>query len=78
MPSLDGRGPRWGGGPGAGWGQGSCGSGYGWRFGRGFGRGFGYRRLSRAQELDLLKDEEKVLEEELALVREEIKELADK
>ena len=80
MPNLDGRGPRWGGGPGAGLGMGPCGGygGYGWRFGGGYGRGFGFRRLTRSQELELLKDEEKALEEELASIREEIKELANK
>lgn len=43
MPGQDGRGPMWGGGPGAGWGMGPCGAGYGGR--RGFGRG----RLGRGR-----------------------------
>ena len=48
MPGYDGRGPWFGGGPGAGWGMGLCGAGYrGWRGSRrgaGFGRGFGFGR----------------------------------
>jgi len=70
MPNLDRRGPRWGVGPGTGRGRGPCGA--------GFSRSFGFRRPSREQELEWLKEDEKSLQEELALIREEIKELANK
>ena len=62
MPRFDGTGP-WGTGPGTGWGRGPCGGG---------GYGCGFRRfISPKNELAALEDEEKILEEELAAIREE-------
>jgi len=93
MPGYDGQGPVWGGGPGAGWGQGPCGAGYrrgygrgfgrGFGPGRGYGRGFGFRRFfsadpyyeeaprnwTKKDELNALKEEEKMLKEELAEIQ---------
>ncbi len=77
MPGFDGRGPVWGGGPGSGQGFGPCGSGQrmlGMRWGRGFrglGLRFGWRRFSKDDYKRYLEEEEKMLEEELALIREE-------
>jgi len=68
MPRRDRTGP-YGYGPGTGWGLGPCGAGTrrGWA-----GGGYGFRRfISPKNELAALTDEEKLLEEELAAVREE-------
>jgi len=67
MPGYDGRGPVWGGGPGAGWGYGSCGVGRGWGrgFGRGFGRWFGAQRWTEQDELKALEEEEVLIKQEL-------------
>lgn len=73
MPRLNGTGPWWGGGPGAGWGMGSCGAGTrrGYcRYYGGYGLEFG-RFFSPKNELAALEDEEKILEEELATIKEE-------
>ena len=76
MPGFDGTGPQ-GMGPRTGRGMGPCGGGYGYGggFGRGFGRrggGFGWRRFaSPKNELQDLEAEEKILEEELAAIREQ-------
>ena len=77
MPGFDGRGPMWGGGPGAGWGRGPCGAGMGWRRGRGWGRGWfgrfwGQPQVTPKEERGILEDEAKNLEAELKEVREEI------
>lgn len=71
MPNFDGRGPRWSGGPGAGWGLGPCG------FGRGLGFGWGFRRRSwtKKDELAALKEEETMLAQELKAVQEDQKAL---
>ena len=65
MPKLNGTGP-FGAGPRTGRGFGPCGMGYG----RGFG--FGTRQFfSPKNELAALEEEERMLEEELAIIREE-------
>lgn len=71
MPKFDGTGPN-GQGPNAGRGFGGCGGG----LARGFvgccGRGMGNRRyISAKNELAALEEDEKILEDRLALVREE-------
>ena len=71
MPKLDGTGPS---GQGAGTGRrmGYCGAGSGMGRGCCGGYGFGRRRfISPKNELAALVDEEKMLEEELAAVKEE-------
>lgn len=82
MPSLDGTGPVWDGGPGVGWGLGPCGAGLGWRrgFGWRFGRGrafFGMRRapMSSQEETAVLKEEAEILNAELQAVKKRIAEL---
>ena len=68
MPRQDGTGPM-GQGMGTGRGMGSCGGGA--RCGWGC-RGFGFRRFfSPKNEMAALEDEEKMLEQELATIREE-------
>ena len=65
MPRLNGTGPM-GQGSLTGRGLGPCGS------GRACGRGFGFRRyISPKNELSALENEEKILEQELAEIREE-------
>lgn len=75
MSKLNGTGPM-GGGPGTGWRVGLCGAGVKWRkrcWSKEFGR-FGFRRFfSKKNELTALENEEKILEEELAAIREEKK-----
>ncbi|MFW5853239.1 MAG: DUF5320 domain-containing protein [Patescibacteria group bacterium] len=66
MPYFDGTGPV-GQGPRTGRGFGFCGAGR--------GRGFGRRFFSPKNEINSLKEEEKMLENELMAVREEIKTL---
>ena len=67
MPRFDGTGPC-GMGPCTGYCMGPC--------GRGFGRGFGFRRsYSKKDEIEMLKEEEKGLEEELKAVKERVGEL---
>ena len=71
MSKLDGTGPM-GQGAGIGRGMGSCGAGS--RMGRGCcgGYGFGRRRfISPKNELSALENEEKMLEEKLATIKEE-------
>ncbi len=87
MPNFNGQGPRWGGGPGAGWGMGPCGAGqgFGWGIGRGmsrrgaWGRGFGsqlgYREPTKNEVKEDLEEYGKMLENELAIVKEEKKNL---
>lgn len=70
MPRFDGTGPQ-GQGPRTGRGMGPCGRGLGWGRGLWSGRGHGFRGASPKNELTALENEEKVLEEELAAVREE-------
>ncbi len=86
MPRFDGTGP-WGLGPGTGWGLGPCGAGLAWR--RGWGRGFGWRRfwgypygaypyrpqITKKEEEEILKDEERDLEEELKAIKARLAEL---
>jgi hypothetical protein len=69
MPRGDGTGPM-GQGPTTGWGRGPCGAGL--RRGRGgwFGRAFFGRRWTKTDEKATLDNEEKILEKELAAVRE--------
>ncbi len=81
MPRLNGTGPM-GQGPRTGRGFGSCGHGMG-RGGYGCGNcyGGGYnsqRFISPKNELIVLEDEEKILEEQLSIIREEKKALTDK
>ncbi len=78
MPRLDQTGPM-GQGPMTGRGIGPCGGGLGRGRGLGFGaRGFGFRRfISPKNELISLEEKEKILEEELAAIREEKKALKD-
>lgn len=83
MPRFDGTGPT-GQGPATGWGMGPCGAGLrrgqggGFnRFSRGFGagRGLNYRQRpwTKQETLNALTDEEKMLEEELQTIKQEIK-----
>ena len=84
MPGRDGTGPL-GLGPLTGRGLGPCGRGLGFRrfFGRGrglglglgFGRVFGVRTLTKEEEKEILKDELKILEEEIAEIKKRLKEL---
>lgn len=77
MPYFDGTGPM-GSGPNTGWGRGLCGGGT--RQGRGWGAGCGYgwrRFISPKNELAALEEEEKMLEEQLAFLREEKKAIKD-
>ena len=67
MPRLDGSGP-FGQGAGSGRGLGPCGCAFR-ASARGFGRG--QRFISPKNELSALEEEEKILEQELALLREE-------
>lgn len=60
MPMRDGRGPRWGGGPMSGWGMGPCARGSG--FGRGYNR---FRRMTKEDEIEMLKAEKEVVEQDL-------------
>ncbi len=70
MPKLDGTGPM-GQGAGTGRGMGSCGAGSGMRRSCCGGYGFGRRRfISPKNELSTLGNEEKILEEELAAIKE--------
>ncbi len=71
MPYFDGTGPRWGGGPCAGWGMGPCGYGRG----RGYGQGYGRRFFSRKEESSILQDEATELEQELKAVKERLNEI---
>ena len=79
MPRFDGTGPL-GIGPRTGRGLGPCGVGLGFR--RGSGRGFGFRwfdcpygiyptRITKKEELEMLDEEEKALEEDLKAIRKE-------
>ena len=71
MPKLDGTGPM-GQGAGTGRGFGPCGGGMRRGWGCRGGYGYGFRRfISPKNELAALVDEEKMLEEELAAVKEE-------
>lgn len=75
MPRFDGTGPM-GQGPRSGWGRGPCG--YGMRRRRGGWGRFGFRRFASPQnELTALEEEEKMLEEELEIIRKEKKALKD-
>jgi hypothetical protein len=72
MPKLDGTGPA-GQGPMTGRGMGNCGGG----MRRGFGFGFGCRRfISPKNQMISLEEQEKMLEEELSVIKEERKALA--
>lgn len=75
MPRFDGTGPL-GQGPRTGRGMGPCGGGMGrggWGGGYGSGFGFGGRQfISPKNELAVLKENQRALEEELAIVKEEI------
>ena len=69
MPNMNKTGPQ-GAGPKTGRGMGPCGNGL--RQGRGTGAGFGFRRFfSPKNDLATLENDEKMLEEELARVKEE-------
>lgn len=73
MPQYNGTGPM-GQGPGTGRGAGPCGRGI--RNGMGYfgGRCFGFRQfISSKNNIEALENEEKILEEELAAIREEKK-----
>jgi len=71
MPKLDGTGPM-GQGAGTGQGLGHCGAGARRCWGCCGGYGFGFRRfISPKNELTALEDEEKMLEEELAAIKQE-------
>ena len=79
MPRFNGTGPFWGGGPGAGWGMGSCGAGRFWRRGfgpgRGMGRYFGWNLPTNPKETrQTLKEYKQALKEELADIEKEEKE----
>lgn len=77
MPRFDGTGPM-GQGPRTGRGLGPCRGGM--MLGLGFGGGYGYGRsrfISSKNELVILEDEEKMLEEELSVIRERIADLKD-
>jgi len=70
MPKFDGTGPN-GQGPMTGRGFGPCGGNMGQGFGRRGGCGFGFRNFfSNKNELAALEEEEKILEEELAAIKE--------
>jgi len=70
MPRVDGTGPM-GQGPRTGRGMGPCGG------GMGYGRGFGGRNFyTRKEEMEMLKDEQTDLENELKAVKEKIAELS--
>jgi len=72
MPRFDGRGPFWGGGPGAGWGRGPCGYGRGW--------GWGYYPSypsSPKEEKEILEDDVKIMEEDLKAAKARLNELKD-
>jgi len=81
MPGFNGRGPMWGGGPGAGWGRGPCGAGWDWH--RGWGRGWGYPGSGNypsygptypySPQPPTLKEEKEMLNEDLQVLREEMK-----
>lgn len=76
MPRLDGTGPM-GYGPRTGRGFGPCGGGMRRGFGCWGGYGYGRRFISPKNELAALEDEEKMLEKELAEIREEKASLKD-
>jgi len=68
MPRFDGMGPL-GCGPRSGWGMGPCGAGI-------RNRGYGFRRaLSKREEGEMLKEDAKVLEQEIKAVKERLSEL---
>jgi Family of unknown function (DUF5320) len=76
MPRFNGTGPL-GQGPMTGRGLGLCSGSM--AFGRGYGRGFGCRRFYTSEEEgEILKDEEKMLEQELKAVKERLQELGSK
>ena len=75
MPKFDGRGPAWGGGPGAGWGRGPCGCDYGRGFG---GQFFGRQYLDAKEEAELLKEEADVLEKDLAVIKKRLAQVKGK
>jgi hypothetical protein len=71
MPKFDGTGPQ-GAGPGTGRCFGFCNCPNFRGRGCGFGQGLGFRRVvSPKNQLAVLEDEEKMLEEELAMIRQE-------
>jgi hypothetical protein len=76
MPRLNGLGPVWGGGPGAGFGMGQCGIVYGRpRIGR--FAGFGHEEWTQKDQLAYLEHEEKMLKDELDYVRQEKKNIEE-
>ena len=74
MPNFNRRGPRWGGGPGAGWGRGPCGYG---RDSEGYGRGYGFQRSfpTKKEESEMLNDETEALKKELEAIKERLAEI---
>lgn len=71
MPKLDGTGPN-GQGPGTGRGFGGCRGGMARGYAGCCGQGFGFRRyFSAKNELAALEEDEKLLEDQLAMVKEE-------
>ena len=78
MPGYDGRGPMWGGGPGAGWGHGHCCNIHGWHqmFSRccGYGRRFG-KEWTKEDELKMLDNEETAIKKELEEIQKAKQEL---
>ncbi len=77
MPRLNGTGPM-GEGPMTGRGMGRCGNGMGMRLGYGCRNGFGFRRfISPKNELSALEEEEKMLLEQLEIIKSEKEALKD-
>lgn len=79
MPGRDGTGPL-GLGPATGWGRGPCGRGlrrgaWGAGYGRGYGRGWNYP-TTKENELNSLKREKELMENELENIRKRMEELS--
>lgn len=81
MPGFDGTGPL-GLSPRTGWGFGRCGLGLGWR--RGWGRRFGrfgggpwwfLEKISKKEEIEILREKAEILKEELRKIEKRINEL---
>ncbi len=80
MPGFNGYGPVWGGGPAAGFRRGGCRMGHAQMLNtnRGQGRRFGLESNGKQNELKMIEDEEKLLQDELTELREYKKELQKK